>query len=383
MKKITVILFTLLLFFTLSSMTYADIDVGQVPQNVEDVFKTEVEGVTVEDWITNLEIPWELIFLPDSNRALVTERTGDIRLIENNNLKEEPYAEPDVRVIGEGGLMGLAHHPAFPEEPYIYIMYTYRADNGSLYNRVTRLTDQGNYGDNEEVLLDQIPAGRVHNGGRIAFGPDGKLYITTGDTWNRAIAQSMDNLAGKILRMNPDGTIPEDNPYDGSYIYSLGHRNPQGLAWHPETGHLFITDHGPSGEDGLHGRDRLKVIKPGGNYGWPNKIGYMEDTEYENPLIMWPQATPPAGLTFYNNELYIATLGSKALINIKLNYKGEYNYQVESIERWFADGNYSGVYGRFRVVKEGPDGDLYLLTSNRDGRGNPRPQDDRIFRLSF
>jgi len=382
-KKLTVLMISLILILTFSPLSKADIEVGTAPQTVEDVFKKEVDGVKVDSWITGLNIPWHLSFLPDSKRALVTERTGTIRLIRDGNLREEPYYEPEVAAIGEGGLMGIAHHPKFNEQPYIYIMYTYRNQAGTLYNRVTRLTDRGNYGENEEVIIDQIPASRVHNGGRIVFGPDNKLYVTTGDTWNRTIAQSMDNLGGKILRMNPDGSIPEDNPYDNSYIYSLGHRNPQGLAWHPETGHLFISDHGPSGEEGLHGRDRIKVIKPGGNYGWPAKIGYLEDSQYENPLIMWPQATPPSGLEFFDNELFVATLGSSALINIELTHQGGYQYKVEKIERWFAEGNYSGVYGRFREVTKGPDADLYLLTSNRDGRGNPRTGDDHIYKLKI
>ena len=383
MKKTTILFLSLILVFSFSLVSTADIDVGNVPQDVEDVFRPQVEEVSVTSWITNLEIPWEIVFLPDSKRVLVTERTGQIRLIENGKLQSEPYAVPPVAVIGEGGLMGLAYHPDFPTEPYIYTMYTYRSENGTLYNRVTRFTDQGNKAGSEEIIIDEIPASRVHNGGRIAFGPDEKLYVTTGDTWNRTIAQSMDNLGGKILRLNPDGSIPSDNPYQDSYIYSLGHRNPQGLAWHPETGHLFITDHGPSGEEGLRGRDRVKVIKPGGNYGWPDKIGYIEDGEHENPLIMWPQATPPAGLTFLNNDLYIATLGSSALIKVELTHQGDYKYQVDRIERWFAEGNYSGVYGRLRVVKKGPDADLYMLTSNRDGRGNPRDGDDQIFKLKI
>lgn len=383
MNKFSIFLITLLFILTLSIGAYADINVGTVPQNVDDVFKKEVEGVTLESWITDLNIPWQLIFLPDSNRALVTERTGKIRLIENGNLAVEPYAEPEVEAIGEGGLMGIAYHPKFPDEPYIYIMYTYRDQNGTLYNRVTRLTDSGNYGDSEVIIIDEIPASRVHNGGRIAFGPDNKLYVTTGDTWNRTIAQSMDNLGGKILRLNPDGSVPSDNPFEGSFIYSLGHRNPQGLTWHPETGHLFITDHGPSGEEGLRGRDRVKVIKAGGNYGWPDKIGYITDSEYENPLIMWPQATPPSGLTFFEGELYIATLGSNALINVHLTHQKEYDYKVDKIERWFAEDNYTGVYGRFREVIKGPGADLYLLTSNRDGRGDPRPGDDHIYKITI
>ena len=383
MKKLLVLLILFTLIFTFNTAIYANIEVGSVPQDVDDVLNTEVQGVTVNSWVTNLKIPWQLVFLPESNRALVTERTGSIRLIEDGVLQKEPYAVPEVTPRGEGGLMGLAHHPDFPNKPYIYAMYTYQDQQGNLYNKIVRFTDQGDKGVNEEIILDQIPGGTVHNGGRIAFGPDGKLYATAGDTWNHSIAQNLDSLGGKILRLNPDGSIPADNPFEDSYVYSLGHRNPQGLAWHPETGHLFISDHGPSGDLGLHGKDRIKVIEPGGNYGWPNSIGYIEDNEYNNPLIMWQQATPPSGITFYNNNLYVATLGSEALIKIELTHQSGYNYKVNKIERWFAEGNYSGVYGRFREVLKGPDGKLHILTSNRDGRGNPRSNDDKILKLEM
>ena len=383
MKKLLVLLILFTLIFTFNTVIYANIEVGSVPQDVDDVLNTEVQGVTVNSWVTNLKIPWQLVFLPESNRALVTERTGSIRLIEDGVLQKEPYAVPEVTPRGEGGLMGLAHHPDFPNKPYIYAMYTYQDQQGNLYNKIVRFTDQGDKGVNEEIILDQIPGGTVHNGGRIAFGPDGKLYATAGDTWNHSIAQNLDSLGGKILRLNPDGIIPVDNPFEDSYVYSLGHRNPQGLAWHPETGHLFISDHGPSGDLGLHGKDRIKVIEPGGNYGWPNSIGYIEDNEYNNPLIMWQQATPPSGITFYNNNLYVATLGSEALIKIELTHQSGYNYKVNKIERWFAEGNYSGVYGRFREVLKGPDGKLHILTSNRDGRGNPRSNDDKILKLEM
>lgn len=383
MKKLLILFLFFTLILTFNTVIYADVEVGSVPQDVNDELKKEVEGVTVDSWVTNLKIPWQLVFLPETNRALVTERTGSIRLIEDGILQEEPYAVPAVAAEGEGGLMGLAHHPDFPNKPYIYAMYTYRDQENNLYNKIVRFTDEGNRGINEEIILDQIPGGNVHNGGRIAFGPDGKLYVTAGDTWNHSIAQNLDSLGGKILRLNPDGSIPADNPFEASYVYSLGHRNPQGLAWHPETGHLFISDHGPSGDLGLHGKDRIKVIEPGGNYGWPNSIGYIEDNEYINPLIMWQQATPPSGMTFYKNNLYVATLGSEALIKIELSHQSGYDYKVDKIERWFADGNYSGVYGRFREVLKGPDCNLYILTSNRDGRGNPRDGDDKVLKLEM
>ena len=383
MKKKLIVYVSVVFIFIFSFSVLADIEVGQVPQDIEDEYIENPENIKVSEWITNLDVPWQLIFLPETNRALVTERDGVIRLIEDGNLQKEPYFEPKLYAAGEGGLMGMAYHPNFPEEPYIYIMYTYQGQNAIVYNKVTRITDQGEYGSDEIDIITQIPGGRVHDGGRIAFGPDDKLYITTGDTWNRGIAQDINNLGGKILRVNPDGSIPQDNPYDNSYVYSLGHRNPQGLDWHPDTKQLFISEHGPSGEEGLRGRDRIMVIKPGANYGWPNSIGYFENNEYENPLIMWENATPPSGITFYKNDLYVATLGSQSLIRISLEHENNYNYEVNKIERLFAIGNYDGVYGRLRDVIVGPDNNLYLLTNNRDGRGNPQEGDDKILKIEL
>ncbi|MFW5993699.1 MAG: PQQ-dependent sugar dehydrogenase [Halanaerobiaceae bacterium] len=376
---LSIILLVIGLVFA-SSSAGAAIEVGEVPQDVEEEFIYEPEGIEVESWVQDLEIPWQLIFLPESDRALVTERPGRIRLIKNGELRSDLYADIDAAHYGEGGLMGIDYHPDFPEEPYLYIMYTYQNQAGDYYNRISRLTDNGDTAGDEEVILDEIPAGQNHNGGRIKFGPDKKLYATTGDTWQRQLAQDLDSLAGKILRLNPDGTIPEDNPFEDSYVYSLGHRNPQGLAWNQE-GVLFISDHGPSGEDGLQNKDMVKVIEPGGNYGWPERIGYFGDGKYLDPLIMWPDSVPPSGAEFVGNDLFIATLRSRALIRVSLEEVAQDEYNVNGIERWFAEESSSGRFGRLRDVNRGPDGNLYILTSNRDGRGSPLEGDDQIYRI--
>lgn len=379
-SKIVISLFILLV--VLSFEAQADIKVGSEPQKVEDIFRPEVAEVKIETWAKNLTAPWELVFLPDSERALVTERPGRILLFADGELRTEPYAQIDVSNRGEGGLLGMAHHPDFPQEPYIYIMYTYQADDGSTYNRVARLVDKGRRGEFDKVIIDQLPGAIYHNGGRIEFGPDGMLYITTGETFNRPIAQNLATLGGKILRLTPAGEIPADNPFDNSPVYSLGHRNPQGLAWHSKTEELFITDHGPSGEEGLRAKDMVKVIKSGGNYGWPNRIGYFANNKYLNPLIMWKdKATPPSGAAFYRGDLFIATLRSEALIRVQLSRDSAANYQVKRIERWFAEDSRNGKYGRLRTVTVGPDGYLYLLTNNRDGRGDPNSIDDRILKI--
>jgi glucose/arabinose dehydrogenase len=361
-------------------------EVGDRPQDVEDVFMADVEAIRVEPWVEGLEVPWSLVFLPDG-RALVSERPGRIRLIRQGELMASPYAVLEVAAGGEGGLMGLAVHPDFPDQPYIYAMHTSEGEGG-LRNRVVRLTDHGDTGAVDSVVLDDLPGSRLHNGGRLGFGPDGMLYVTVGEQFEGERAQQLDIKAGKILRVTPEGEAVPGNPF-GTEVYSYGHRNPQGLAWEPATGVLFSSEHGPSGEGGRFAHDEINIIEKGGNYGWPRVIGAAGDGKYIDPLIVWKEATPPAGMTFYDgallhpyrNDLFVATLRSESLIRIKFAGTGG-SFRVEKIERWFARNKDSGVYGRLRDAVQGPDGALYFTTSNRDGRGSPRPGDDKIYRIS-
>lgn len=367
--------------------------VGSAPQKVEDAFVPHPPGYRAVAWVQGLEVPWSLVFLPDG-RALVSERPGRIRLIRDGVLQEEPYAVLaaveggkgligfilELAVGGEGGLMGLALHPDFPEEPYLYAMHTYRGPDG-VKNRVIRLEDRGDHGRFDKVIIENIPGGLNHNGGRIAFGPDGMLYVTTGETFEAQLAADLNSLGGKILRLTPEGKVPEDNPFPDSPVYSFGHRNPQGLAWHPETGQLLASEHGPSGEFGLRAHDEINMIRPGGNYGWPNVVGAPGLKPYADPLVVWKEtAVPPAGMAFYDGDLFVAVLGRGALIRISLAQLGP-GYRVERIERWFAQAPHETRLGRIRDVVAAPDGRLYFLTSNRDGRGSPRPGDDKIYRL--
>jgi quinoprotein glucose dehydrogenase len=354
---------------------------GEIPQKVKDKFVFEPENVKVEVWIKNLEIPWSLVFL-DSKRAIVSERIGRIRLIKEGKLFERPYKIiKDVYHIGEGGLMGLEVHPEHPAKPFIYAMYTYR-DKEGIFNRVVRFVDKGDSCVFDKIIIDRIPGAKFHNGGRIKFGPDGMLYITTGENFNAEIAQSLKSPGGKILRVTPDGEIPPDNPFRGSPVWSYGHRNPQGLAFLPGKNLLFSSEHGPSGEFGVFGHDEINIIYKGKNYGWPFVIGAGRKDEYVDPLIVWKQATPPCGMTFYKGSLFVATLRSEALIKIDIDIK-DGNLEIISIERWFAKSDYEGKYGRIRDVVSGPDGNIYFLTSNRDGRGIPLPGDDKIYRIKF
>jgi glucose/arabinose dehydrogenase len=353
--------------------------VGPPPQKVTDVYAPDPEDFAVTPYAENLEVPWSLVFLPDGS-ALVTERPGRIRIIRDGKLMEQPYAKIKVADIGEGGLMGLALHPDYPKQPYLYIMYTYR-DGIRLYNRVERLKDTGEGAQQDKVIIEGIPGARVHDGGRMAFGPDGMLYVCTGDARRPERAQEPGDLGGKILRLTPDGGIPRDNPFKGSPVYVYGLRNPQGLAWDPETGTLFASDHGPSGEFGLYGNDSVKVIRKGGNYGWPLVLGGASVNPYIDPMVHWTGATPPAGMAFFQGRLFVATLKSEALISIGFSREGK-GYRVASIRRLFAQGPSGGTYGRIRDVVAGPDGSLYMLTSNRDGRGTSRKGDDKILKLT-
>ncbi|MSP80484.1 MAG: PQQ-dependent sugar dehydrogenase, partial [Rhodospirillales bacterium] len=346
---------------------WADPVVGPRPQAVDDAILEGAPGFKVETWIAGLEAPWSLVFLPDG-RALVSERPGRIRLIRGGILVPEPYATLDVATGGEGGLMGLAVHPDFPRVPLVYAMLTYFPGPLPAFhrqNRVVRLRDQGGIGAFDRVVLDGIPGSFNHNGGRIGFGPDGMLYVATGDTYQADLAQDPNSLAGKILRLTPEGAIPADNPFPGSPIYSFGHRNPQGLAWHPATKNLFISEHGPSGEFGLGGHDEINVVVPGGNYGWPKAVGAPGRAPFSDPLIAWKTpTTPPSGAAFWQNDLFVATLRSEALIRVVMTHgRAGNDYRVERIERLFGRGETRP--GRLRDAVAGPDGALYVLTNNR------------------
>jgi quinoprotein glucose dehydrogenase len=301
-------------------------------------------------------------------------------LIENGRLAPAPVATIAVVRDGEGGLMGLALHPRFPAEPYLYAMYT-QDEGAQRVNRVARLRFDGTRATPDRIVIDNIPGGRNHDGGRIAFGHDGMLYVGTGEIFRRELAQMPDNLGGKILRVTPDGAPAPDNPRANSPIYTLGHRNVQGFAWHPETRELFASEHGPSSESLLRAHDEINLIKKGANYGWPLVVGAPRRNGLADPLISWNQrTTPPSGMTFWRGALYVATLRSEALARIAVSRVGE-GWRVDSIERLFHDGN-DGRYGRLRDAVAGPDGALYVLTNNRDGRGSPRPGDDRILRIT-
>lgn len=322
----------------------------------------------------NLSVPWAIDISNEGN-IYFTERSGTIRIIENGKLNPQPLTTFSAPFIneGEGGLMGIALDPNFSQNHYIYVIHSYLEGN-QIYNRVIRLIENNNRSFIDRTLLDKIPGGQIHNGGRLKIGPDQKLYITTGDAGNSALSQDPTSTAGKILRLELDGSIPKDNPIINSPIYSLGHRNPQGLTWNSKNV-LYESEHGQLAHD------EINIIQPGANYGWPLVQGNEESTEVtiQKPLIHSGEDTwAPSGIAFINQgpwqgKLLVANLRGQQLLSIFLNETGTV---VTNIESWFKN-----EYGRFREVVFSKDGSIYLTTNNRDGRGNPDITDDKIIRL--
>jgi glucose/arabinose dehydrogenase len=336
-----------------------------------------ISGYKIETVAENLTIPWSIDWLPDGT-ALFTERNGNLRAIQNGELLQEPLLTLGVGA-GEGGLLGVAVDPDFEKNNYIYLYYTY-TEFVTTSNKVVRYQVDDKTVTEDKVLIDGIPGASYHDGGRIQFGPDGKLYITTGEAGNPDLAQDLNSLGGKILRINSDGTIPEDNPWKDSPIYTIGHRNPQGIDW-DESGNLVATEHGPSGWRGV-AHDEINLIIPGANYGWPDVIGDETADGLQNPILHTGDDTwAPSGAEFYNGDkilewsgkYFVATLRGSHLHMIDFDLE---NNKVISHEKLFQD-----EFGRLRDVQTGPDGYLYILTSNQDGRGTPSSNDDRIFRI--
>ena len=319
-------------------------------------------GSAVQVLAENLEVPWA-IDVAEDGRVFFTERAGRIRVIENGTLLEPAFI--NVEQNGESGLLGLALHPDFAENHLVYIYHTY--SNGStVFNKVVALTERDNKFIESKVIIDGIPAAAGNDGGRIKFGPDGMLYVATGDARQPDLAQNAASLAGKILRLNPDGTVPEDNPFEGSPVYSYGHRNIQGLTWHPATGELYASEHG------AQGNDEINIIKPGANYGWP--IEDCSAERFEKPVVCFNPAIAPAGIAIassdslgYQNDMLLGALKAQQLRLVELSADSERNILTG--------------YGRIRDVVEAPDGSLYVATSNRDGRAIAEQGDDKILKL--
>jgi glucose/arabinose dehydrogenase len=337
--------------------------------------------VRVEEVATGLEVPWGIAFLPN-NDMLVTERPGRVRLVRNGQLQPAPVATINVTDSGEGGLLGIAAHPNFAQNRLFYVYYT--ADrNGTPINRVERwqLSQDGTSATADRMIIDDIPVALYHNGGRIRFGPDGMLYIGTGDARDPDISQDNNSLAGKILRVTPDGEVPQDNPFPDNPVYISGIRNTQGFDWANDST-MWVTDHGPSGELGRRGHDKVSVATAGDNLGWPTIYRCESQEGLVTPSLVWREAVPPGGATIYTGNaipewqgsLMIATLRSEHLHRVAFDPDSQ---QVRQHEVYL-----QGEHGRLRDAVMGSDGELYITTSNCDGRGSCPAGQDKILRVT-
>jgi len=334
-------------------------------------------NVTVQTVAKNLTIPWSIDWTPDGT-MLFTERDGHLRVVKDGQLLEDPLLSLGVGDV-EGGMLGIAVDPNYLENNYIYIYYTYN-EFLSTSNKLVRYQLSDDVLVEDKVLLEGIPGGPFHDGGRIQFGPDEKLYVTTGEAGNPDLSQDLNSLGGKILRINSDGTIPEDNPWDNSPIYSIGHRNPQGMDW-DEYGNLVATEHGPSGWRGV-ARDEINVIIPGTNYGWPDIIGDETAKGLQNPILHTGDDTwAPSGAEFYHGDKFPDWTGKYFVATLKGNHLHVIDFDLQNNTILSDEKLFQGEFGRLRDVQTGPDGFLYILTSNQDGRGSPESEDDRILRI--
>jgi glucose/arabinose dehydrogenase len=330
-----------------------------------------------------LVVPWGLAFV-DRETTVVTERPGRFRVIEGGRLRDKPIGQVTVTAAGEGGLMGIALHPQFPEQRWLYAFYT--APTGNRLVRFPLAADL-TLGA-EQVLIDDIAESTFHDGGEIDFGPDGMLYVATGYGPNVALAADRQSLNGKILRVRPDGGVPADNPFPGSYVWSWGHRNPEGLAWDAD-GRLYDSEHGPTTERaGLCCNDEINLIQKGGFYGWPYRAGRVAAqlvTGQPPAPVIDPVATSgtnatwaPGNIAIWNGpdrttHIYQANLRGSNLMHFVIDKANPSVVRSSNVE---LQG-----YGRLRSARFGPDGCLYVSTSNRDSRGVPHTGDDQLLRL--
>jgi len=336
---------------------------SNLPQDEE---QNTAEQESIQVVAENLKIPWGVAFLPN-DEILVTERPGNLLKIGTDRavIKIE-----GVRHTGEGGLLGLALHPKFSENHWVYLYLT-TSEGGDLRNRVERYKLEGQTLTDWKLIIKNIPGAAVHDGGRLAFGPDGYLYIGTGDAGNSNLAQDRNSLAGKILRLKDEGSIPDDNPFNNA-VYSYGHRNVQGLAW-DNSGRLWATEHGRSGI--LSGFDELNLIEKGKNYGWPTIQGNQQKEEMVTPIINSGASDTwaPAGAAYADGSIFFGGLRGEAVFEAKLNGTKASIFTKHLYKQ----------FGRIREVALGPDKYLYITTSNTDGRGNPVTGDDKLIRVSL
>ncbi len=338
---------------------------AQIPEKIESV---ENNSKDFQLFAQNLKIPWEIVFLPDK-RVLITERVGSVKIFDFNGSLINEFRLSEVVHRGEGGLLGAQIHPNFSQNGFLYLYYT-TEKNAKIINQLVRFVLKEDKLTKEKIILDNIPAGLNHNGGRIKFGPDGYLYVTTGDSGDSNLAQDRNSLGGKILRVRDDGSIPEDNPFKNS-VFAWGIRNSQGITWDTQ-GRLWATDHGRSGlKSGL---DEINLIEVGKNYGWPVIQGDQSKEGMQTPIlhsgedITWA----PADILYYKGFLFFTGLRGEGLYRLKV--EGD---KLSDLKVFFFK-----EFGRLRALTLGLDGFFYISTSNTDGRGTPREGDDKIIKIN-
>jgi aldose sugar dehydrogenase len=314
----------------------------------------------------NLDKPRSIAISDD--RIFVTEKDGLIRVIQNDILLDSPLATFRSADVFDGGLLGITLHPDFANNHYIYVFLTYQED-GDLWNKIIQITESENKLQDAQTIFDKIPGSSFTNGGFLKFGPDGKLYVGAGTVSDAShLPQDMNSLSGKILRLNDDGTIPEDNPFSNSPVYSLGHRHPQGMTW-DDDGNLYVAESGPEKND------EINLILAGKNYGWP-EAQCSGDTKFEDAILCYDPSIEPGGILFYSgdnfNFEFPFILASMSASNL---------YQLDFEEGLSSQQSILSGIGRVRDVVEGPDGSLYVITSNTDGKGFPDRTDDKLLRI--
>ena len=314
----------------------------------------------------NLKKPRAIAISDD--RIFVTEKDGLIRVIQNNTLLESPLATLRTADVFDGGLLGIALHPNFSTNHFIYVFMTYE-ENDILWNKVLQITESENKLVSAKIILDKIPGSSFTNGGFIKFGPDDKLYIGTGTVSDAShLPQDLNSLSGKILRINDDGTIPEDNPFDNSPVFSLGHRNPQGITW-DDSGNLFVAEFGPEKND------EINLIQAGKNYGWPEQQ-CSGNENFEDAILCYDPSIEPGGILYYTGE----SLDFESSF-IMASMRAANLYQLDFDEGLSSQKSILSGIGRVRDVVQGQDGSLYVITSNTDGKGFPDSMDDKLLRI--
>ena len=349
--------------------------------------------------VSGLEVPWGLVFLP-SGDMLVTERPGRLRLVRDGQLLTTPILEFDVSdpppllgldVLGfEGGLLDVLLHPDFEQNRQFYLFYNMANESGEDISRIERyiLADNAESASLDRIIIDQLPAGLHHQGGRMRIGPDGMLYVGIG-AYEPMRAQDLNSLAGKLLRMTLEGDVPDDNPMPNSYIYVSGIRNTQGYDWFDRE-HIMMVDHGPSGLEldmpSLRGFDEVNVVKAGDNLGWPRVWGCDQEAGLISPVLSFTQSVPPTDALIYRHDLISEWTNSFLFTAVGLNQTGRHLHRVV-----FEENNPYKIlsheiyldqeYGRLRTIVPDAEGALYVMTSNCDPRGECPPERDKIIRI--